>query len=390
MFFVVYLGEETIEKEQHISLLYTLLSVLKVEGQYVYPEGNNAASALSTAIGAIRNYVMSDGTICGTSTDTDLTKEDMNRFWEVVLRLCISADENDRQTVVNMAAFLTINMFRSFKKDIKTLGPHMINNVSKSFLSLFKVEIGAKFPPPSLRYCDLFSDHFPQSSMSARNFMAYTVKSWVLSQQNKEAIHDSVRGVLKAGCILALAENGLGAISWTLKAAKVLKVSVSTYLIHCMMSPAMERQVTRIAEILRDHNRGFTWPFCRLFDESALCDLSNDHCPEMSMIGALIGMGDYTKAQELQQFSKLKSLFPSMIKHANALKAILSPDIPDSASSKEGLRVLQYMQRTEILEGTGRIPRITASMGEKNLTAHINISGSTTSNLLSKWTRICS
>lgn len=242
-------------------------------------------------------------------------------------------------------------MFRGFRKDIKLLGPHMIVNATKSFQSLYSIEINCKIPPPSEPYCKIFLDHYPQTGNSAKALLAYTIQAWVISQTTVSEHKETIKGFLKAGCILALAENGLGAISWTLKAARSLHVDVGTYLLYCMVTSSMETQVARIHALLKNKDRGNTWPFCRLFQESALCDLSNDKCPELSIIGALLSMETYRQAEDLQQFSKLRSLFPSMREYADVLRDLLRPSIPDSAVTSEGLLVVQAIQRNKAFRG---------------------------------------
>lgn len=116
----------------------------------------------------------------------------------------------------------------------------------------------------------------------------------------------------------------------------------------------MENQVGKVTKLLRNKKRGITWPFCRLFDDTPLCDLSNGNCPEISIIGALIKMGDYNKAEELQQFSRIKSLFPSMKKYADCINSVLRPEVQDSTSCKEALAVLKHLKR---LEGSSIPPR---------------------------------
>lgn len=53
-------------------------------------------------------------------------------------------------------------------------------------------------------------------------------------------------------------------------------------------------------------NQGVTWPWCRLFNESALFDLSTKRNKDASILSALVVMGDPNNLLQMSQFKDME------------------------------------------------------------------------------------
>lgn len=96
-------------------------------------------------------------------------------------------------------------MFRAFGKDISTLSNYFPNGANKSYRSLFSDEFPARFPQASQKYIKLFDEIIPQSGTTSKAFLAYCVTVWIKETNKKLDANQSLRGILKSGCLLSLA-----------------------------------------------------------------------------------------------------------------------------------------------------------------------------------------
>lgn len=344
-FIAVYLGADKIEQEQHISLYFTLLANIKMGNDYIFPEGSNAGATVETGIREVNDFSFPEGGTNWQVANVTMNRADVSAFYKDILGLCTSKDAKDLQKGINIAAFIALNMLRSFRKDITSLASHIPINGFSSYQNLFGHEFPRRFPPPSLTYMSLFPSYVPPAGLQARNLMAYCVHAWIDCQDQSSDRGKMGRGLLKAGCLLSLSENGLGALAWTTKAVQFLNIKLGEYLAALMLDNSMEDQVLKIGKFLINQNKGVTWPFCRLFEESALCGLSNSGCPEVSVISAIIAMDSSEKVKEMPQFRNLAGTISSMVPIAMAVKEVLKPELPTSAASEIGARVLERLNK---------------------------------------------
>lgn len=172
------------------------------------------------------------------------TLKDMKTFYERMKTLLGQGTESV-QEAMNIAGFMVLNMIRITKKGTDYITLHMIESASRSYTSLYAPKIQVTLPPPCSIYVRDVESHFSQSNQASLNIYALCVSSWLhWTDQNDQ----NILGVLKAGCMLSLSENGLGLIGWVGKAAETFRVDPLTLLKHLFFSNALKDQAVRFLD----------------------------------------------------------------------------------------------------------------------------------------------
>lgn len=112
-------------------------------------------------------------------------------------------------------------------------------------------------------------------------------------------------GLLKAGGMLSLADNGLGLISWTMKAAEKMGVELGTYMSVILVNQALISSMRRLLEFIQVNERQVTWPWCRLFEDTALFDYSTKRNKDAATLSALVVMGNVEALNQMLQFKDM-------------------------------------------------------------------------------------
>lgn len=338
-----YLGLASIAQDDHSALLFSLMANIKVEKDYPFNAGQKDPVTLQPSTIDAKQYKFPDGGTQWNAANVTMNLEDVEDFYKAILKMKDTAE--DQQRVINIAGFLTLNMLRSIRKDVTSLYSHIPINAYVSYQNLFNDEFPNRFPPPSAHYCSWLSAQIPSGGQTAKNLLAFCVDAWVTVQKGKKLNKSLCTAVLKAGCLLSLAENGLGAIAWTIKAHKALKVQPNDYFCALMLDDNLEEQVLSIANFIMGPGTEHTWPFCRIFEESALCNFSNNGCPDVATVSAIIAMEDSEKVMEMPQFKNLTSMIQAMVPLALAIKEELRPSVPTSAVTASAGRILQNARK---------------------------------------------
>ena len=135
--------------------------------------------------------------------------------------------------------------------------------------------------------------------------------------------NEPLKGYLKAGCLLTLGENGLGAINWTFKAWSNLEIidpKDRQDFMKMMMTGMTGISAGRVWTFMNQkHPLG--WPYARLFSQTALCDLSSraNRCYVLTCIYISLGEHADEKLDMMPQFQEQSALKP----FASALAAAI-------------------------------------------------------------------
>lgn len=266
--------------------------------------------------------------------------------------------------LISLTAFTAMNMFRAVKKDKQNVFQHMPTSGTNSYNSLFGAVLKMKIPPPAPEYVDLFAAHFPGNGQKTRAFLAMFVSAWI-----KHNAYSSMLGVLKASGMLALSENGLGLISWTYKAATKCNVDLGDLLSTCLLNESFFSQVRKLLKFLKgEANQGKTWPWCRLFVDTALAEYSTKRNLDPCAVCAWIELDfDEEVVKGLLQFSEKKGALTHMKETAYAVFRELKPLVTTKVGPEKAKRVAMSLSSgkyRDVMAKTTMVPVSTTRADE--------------------------
>lgn len=250
--------------------------------------GNGSVATLTLSEVDVGKYKFPGAATSMALKASRMTRDHVNEFWTELIRM-VDSDHTERNRVINLTSFIMINCLRLIKKEATCLDHHMPESGTHSFQSLYDGWLKLLIPPPGGNFAAKFQTCFPGNDTDSKRLFACLVNEWKSHSTDNDFI-----GLLKAGGMLALADNGLGLISWTAKAAEKMGVEVGTYMTSILVTPSIIESMQRLLNFMIRETPGVTWPWCRLFTESALFDLSTKRNKDASILSALVVLGDLT------------------------------------------------------------------------------------------------
>lgn len=225
----------------------------------------------------------------------------MRQFWEVVHNK-LAGNVVDKQDLINLFGFIMINCMRLIKKESTCLDTHMIESGTQSFQSLYGGWLKVAIPPPGGDFASRFQTSFPGNAYDSKMLFACLVTEFSTNPTNQDLL-----GLLKAGGMLALSDNGLGLVSWTVMAADKMGVAVGIYMQSLLINQPLMSSMDRLIDFIAlGDERGVAWNWCRLFNETALFDYSTRKNKDAALLSALVVLGDPNKLIGMSQFRDLE------------------------------------------------------------------------------------
>lgn len=173
--------------------------------------------------------------------------------------------EDEAKKFMDLGSFLALNVLRYNKKDDQATGVHITEQAHKTLESLSQWDKG-ELPAPALDFIKHFKSRFSTESESYKELLACPVYL-LIKTQNEE-----LKGFLKAGCLLALSENGLGALNWIHKAWAahgLTDIGERHNFMQLIMNGLTGPSAASVWEFLNT-KQAPGWPFARLFKQAAL------------------------------------------------------------------------------------------------------------------------
>lgn len=212
------------------------------------------------------------------------------------------------QIEVNIASLIVLNLLRFQKKEVSATLAHMVNRLGPNLRSLLKWK-GPNPPMPANKFIGSVLNFVSADSDEYKHLIAIPIVCLVDLQKSKR--NQDLQGFLKAGCLLALSENGLGALNWVFKMWTTLGANNND-----MRKEVLEMFLNRLtgtsaSEIWAFINKpkGTGWPFCRIFETTALAGLAmKNHIP-LSLVCIHICLGNESMAriQEMPQLQQSRT-----------------------------------------------------------------------------------
>lgn len=301
VFLANYLGVIESSAADLMSLYKSIWPSMTLKTNSVFTNlGNGATATLALGEIDIGKYKFPGAANSITLKSLRMTKEHVKDFWTEMNRLA-EGDIVERNRLINLTSFIMINCLRLIKKEATCLDHHMPESGTHSFQSLYDGWLKLTIPPPGGNFAVKFQVCFPGNDSDSKRLFACLVNEWRSHSSNNDFI-----GLLKAGGMLALADNGLGLVSWTAKAAEKMGVEVGTYMTSILVTPSIIESMQRLLTFMTRENPGVTWPWCRLFTETALFDLSTKKNKDASILSALVVLGDPNLLMQMSQFKDME------------------------------------------------------------------------------------
>lgn len=223
-------------------------------------------------------------------------KEGDIKIWYNTIWLLLDAKDNlnKNRIGINFIGFLYMNLFRVTVKSTLVVSKHISKNTLSSFTALWKKipNLRQCYPPTSIMLNDFEKLFKKQSSDSNRclSAMVYAMGNCTTGKIKQ------VRAILRAGCLLSLAEVGLGVLHWTQKAAKAIGCPVlelieyMNTIQHKSTNEALNSLLTNYALDMKE----YSWPWARMFSDGAFLELSTKRSPLYTMIMVSLSIGNQT------------------------------------------------------------------------------------------------
>lgn len=300
VFLANYLGVKQNTPDELISLYRSILPSMTIGDQVVFEETKSTASAaMNVGEVDIASYRFPGAASTFQLGTCAMTKQNVKVFWTEMNALFV-AGGGSRTNMINLICFIMLNCLRLIKKESTCLNTHMPESGTHSFQSLYQGWLKLTIPPPGGNFPIYFQNTFPGNDSDPKQLIACLVNGWLAHSD----IHNYL-GMLKAGGMLSLADNRLGLISWTVKAAEKMGVELGTYMTAVLVNQALIASMRRLLEFINQNTNQKTWPWCRLFEESALFDYSTKRNKDATVLSALVVMGDESALSQMAQFKEM-------------------------------------------------------------------------------------
>lgn len=300
VFLANYLGVKQSNPDELISLYRSILPSMTIGNIPVFSDvGTNAPAALNLGEVDIASYRFPGAASTFQLGTCAMTKQNVKAFWTEMTSL-FNAEGVSMMNMINLTCFIMLNCLRLIKKESTCLNSHMPESGTHSFQSLYQGWLKLTIPPPGGNFPIYFQNTFPGNDLDSKQIFACLVNGWIAHSDNHNYL-----GLLKAGGMLSLADNGLGLISWTVKAAEKMGVELGTYMTAVLVNQALIASMRRILDFINQNTNQKTWPWCRLFEESALFDYSTKKNKDATVLSALVVMGDESALSQMAQFKEM-------------------------------------------------------------------------------------
>lgn len=229
-----YLGLAEITAAEIVDLYKSIWPGMTLKGVYIFNAlTNHSVSTLTLGDPDITKYKFPGAATSINLKSSRMTRKHVKNFWDEMVKMA-AGYISERSKMINLIGFIMINCLRLIKKESTCLDTHMPESGTHSFQSLYDGWLKLTIPPPGGNFSSRFQTCFPGNDDDSKRLFACLVNEWMTHTENNDFI-----GLLKAGGMLALADNGLGLISWTGKAAEKMGVEVGTYMTSILVNPSI-------------------------------------------------------------------------------------------------------------------------------------------------------
>lgn len=238
-----------------------------------------------------------------------------NHIWEML--------DSSHPAVINKAinylGFLYLNLMRLVKTQSGSLQYHITKNLSINFKKFWNISDFSKItPPPHPEFYDEFRMQFKKTQKNCCDVLGYLIEA------NKMA-----KEILDEACLKELKFTGMGIIHWFYKAASHLKVEKRVFLIFLitrsfdryLLRPYLFNRTIKKIDEYENLEDCASRPYCRLFKDSAHCDLAvkNDPLFVAIMVHIIHSEGDLS----IFNIPQLKSITDAHKSEASRIARII-------------------------------------------------------------------
>lgn len=163
---------------------------------------------------------------------------------------------------------------------------------------------------------------------------------------------------------MALMENGLGLISWTIQAATSLGKTAFEF-VQLVADDSVEQSARKFLEFFSTKQHG-SWPISRLLEETAFKTYSTHGNDLWCLMCAYLVLKDANiLIPRIPQFSRSQNSYEQARQYAEAIRAMLSDPAQSIPLFAEGMRLKKVrMQRAKFREEMEREPPQVPAWGE--------------------------
>lgn len=211
------------------------------------------------------------------NTSDSINTSDVIEWYKLLRSALDTAEEvSDKSLIeeaVQIIGFLYMNLMRLTVKDQDLVCRHIYEKSYSAYSALWmKPATVQLFYPPHSKTANLFSELFKKFSANSIACLAAQVYSYGNAEDTSKS---AVRGVFRAGNLLALMKTGMGLLHWTQRAASVLKI----HMIDLMMFMATDRHtatnkylIHMMKDFVAPSANQYSWPWARLFWDNAFSE----------------------------------------------------------------------------------------------------------------------
>lgn len=258
-----------------------------------------------------------------------------------------------------LTLFLTLELWRLVVKSAVHVHNHVIQRGMESARQLIHGQKG-KLPPPSEKALLSFREEISKTSSEYQAVIA--MFGHFCTNRELMKIHG---GFLKAGCLMALMENGLGLISWTIQAATSVGKDPFDF-VRIVADDSVEKSARKFLEFFakRQHD---SWPVSRLLEDTAFKTYSTHGNDLWCLMCAYLVLKDaHILIPRIPQFSRSQNVYEQARLYAEDIRAMLRDPTQSIPLFAEGMRLKNVrIQRSRFREEMNREPPLIPTWGEE-------------------------
>ncbi|KAJ8688219.1 hypothetical protein QAD02_024014 [Eretmocerus hayati] len=239
-----------------------------------------------------------------------LTNELATRWYNTIwTKLDVGSTDEQKQTAINVIGFLYLILLRLSLKKVENVTSFIFNKGQSTFTSLWsRVSLDTvSFCPPHEDMALSFKFKYDRRLPNCTKVVSAIVYSYYAGL--KKSNNHKIVGILKASCLVALENVGLGLLTWTEQAASALDISIHELMEYNTVIPRHADTNRALKKVLNKYvssdSGQVTWPWAQMFKDGALANLRITDNPIYAMTMIAIVHPD-SRASEIWNESSLR------------------------------------------------------------------------------------
>nr|QMP82177.1 nucleocapsid protein [Coleopteran rhabdo-related virus OKIAV20] len=208
-------------------------------------------------------------------TEESTTAQDVTNFYTEMVKLADSKDPIDQKNFINIVGWMSLVIMRLTTRTITSVSGFLAKRGVKTYNNLFGGEFTFMIPPPHFKFMIAFNNACSKGSDGNILILKHLLTTYK-APGGEEGYNNSVRSVLKAGCLLHLEYNGMVPVKSLIHISRISGKFINDILIRFSIT-AFKETLIRLDHVLSTYyNEEITlFPWARLIKDNYHSDLAS-------------------------------------------------------------------------------------------------------------------